>query len=140
MKAWGPIDSGSGVDGADLSSVCPGLHVEESPNKIICEMANGEEMVASKAAYVRVSLDGQECNISLSDLPLKMPIMSVRQHVGPRKHSCRIQQGGGYFRNVATRTKSRFVEQEGVYFIRLKVLGKVPRESCQMFGRQGIAW
>ena len=119
--------------------MCPGLNIDESPNRIVCETANGEEMVASKVAYVRMALDGQECNIPLSDLPLKMPIISVRQHVGPRKHSCRIQQGGGYFRNLATRTKSRFVEREGVYFIRLKVLGNVLRENCQLFGRQGIA-
>ena len=138
-EVWGLVDSGSGVDGADFSSVCPGLHVDESPNKIVCETANGEEMIASKVAYVRVALDGQECNIPMSDLPLKMPIISVRQHVGPRKHSCRIQQGGGYFRNLATRAKSRFVEREGVYFIRLKVLSNVPRENCQLFGRQGIA-
>ena len=138
-EVWALVDSGSGVDGADLSSICPGLHIDESPNKIVCETANGEEMIASKVAYVRVALDGQECNIPMSDLPLKMPIISVRQHVGPRKHSCRIQQGGGYFRNLATRAKSRFVEREGVYFIRLKVLSNVPRENCQLFGRQGIA-
>ena len=89
-EVWGLVDSGSGVDGADFSSICPGLHIDESPNRIVCETANGEEMVASKVAYVRVALDGQECNIPLSDLPLKMPIISVRQHVGPLKHSCRI--------------------------------------------------
>ena len=123
----------------DLSSIGPGLHIDEAPNRIVCQTANGEEMVASKIAYVRVALDGQECKIPLSDLPLKMPMISVRQHVGPRKHSCRTQQGGGYFRNLATRAKSRFIEREGVYFIRLKVLGNVARDNCQPFGRQGIA-
>ena len=49
-EVWGLVDSGSGVDGADLSSICPGLHIDESPNRIVCETANGEEMVASKVA------------------------------------------------------------------------------------------
>ena len=137
-EIWGLVDSGSGVDGADLSVVCPDLVVEDAPNKINCTTANGGEMVASKVAYVKVQLDGQECDIPLSDLPLQMPIISARQHVGPRKHSYRIREGGGYFRNLQTRAKSRFIEHEGVYFIRLKVIGNSSVDKGRLFSRQGI--
>ena len=34
-EVWGLIDSGSGVVGTGLSSICPGLQVEDSTNKIM---------------------------------------------------------------------------------------------------------
>ena len=96
-------------------------------------------MVADKVAYLKVKLDGQETEIPFSNLPLSMPIISVRQHVKSRKHSCRIQEGGGYFRNLKTRAKARFVEKEGVYFVRMQVSGQVPGDRSSLFGRQGTA-
>ena len=94
-------------------------------------------MVADKVAKLRVALDGEECVIPFSDLPLEMPIISVRQHVGPRKHSCRIRHGGGYFRNTQTKVKSRFIEREGVYFMRMKVISQVKDDGQQLFARPG---
>ena len=89
-------------------------------------------------AVLKVSLDGQESSIPFSDLPLEMLIVSVRQHVGSRKHTCRIQDGGGYFRRVVTRKKSRFVEREGVYFMRMKILGPSDKGDEMLFGRPGV--
>ena len=95
-------------------------------------------MVEAKVAVLRVALDGQESSIPFSDLPLEMPIISVRQHVGSRKHTCRIQDGGGYFRHTVTRKKSRFVEREGVYFMRMKILGQRDEGGEMFCGRPGI--
>ena len=131
------IDSGSGIDGADLSVIAPHIQVVPAAKPIICTTANGDEMVADKVARIRVALDGEECEIPFSDLPLEMPIISVRQHVGPRKHSCRIRDGGGYFRHTATKRKSRFIEKEGVYFMRMKILGQVGEPESSLFARQG---
>ena len=83
----------SGVDGADLAIVWP---VEDLPNKVACETASGQELVASTMAYVRVSLNGQECNKHSASRPTveEANIFWVRQHVGPRKRSCHTMQGG----------------------------------------------
>ena len=132
------IDSGSGIDGADLSVIAPHIQVVPAAKPIICTTANGDQMVADKVARIRVALDGEECEIPFSDLPLEMPIISVRQHVGSRKHSCRIRDGGGYFRHTATKRKSRFIEKEGVYFMRMKILGQVGEPESSLFARQGV--
>ena len=70
-----------------------------------------------------------------SHLKFDMPILSVRRHIH-RGHRCRIRVGGGYFRNIVTKTKSRFVEREGVYFIRLKVVGAA-ETPASVFARPG---
>ena len=137
-EIWALVNSGSGIDGANLSSICPEIKTHPAPRPIVCTAANGQEMVADKVAVLKVTLDGQESSIPFSDLPLEMPIVSVRQHVGSRKHTCRIQDGGGYFRNVETRKKSRFVEREGVYFMRMKILGQRDEGSTMPFGRPGV--
>ena len=137
-EVFAMVDSGSGVDGAALETLLPGVEVTKAARPIICTTANGQEMVADKVAKLRVALDGEECVIPFSDLPLEMPIISVRQHVGPRKHSCRIQSGGGYFRNTQTKVKSRFIEREGVYFMRMKVISQVKDDGQQLFARPGV--
>ena len=136
-EVFAMIDSGSGVDGAALETLLPGVEVAKAERPIICTTANGQEMVADKVAKLRVALDGEECVIPFSDLPLEMPIISVRQHVGSRKHSCRIRNGGGYFRNTQTKVKSRFIEREGVYFMRMKVISQVKDDGQQPFARPG---
>ena len=136
-EVWAMIDSGSGVDGMDIDSVCPGAKVVKATNPITCITANGEEMIADEVAHLSVELDGQGCNIPFSKLPLSMPIISVRRHIH-RGHRCRIQENGGYFRNTANRKKSRFIEKDGVYFMRLKVTGNCDEPPpSSPFGRRG---
>ena len=77
---------------------------------------------AADEVALTVELDGEKIDIPFSDLPLTMPILSVRKHVG-RNHRCRIKSGGGYFRHNITKKKTRFIEKEGVYFMRMKVVG-----------------
>ena len=135
-ECWAMVDSGSGVDGMDIDAVCPGVKVEKASHAITCITASGEEMVADQVARLHVSLDGQDCDIPFSKLPLSMPIISVRRHIH-RGHRCRIQEGGGYFRNVKTRKKSRFIEKDGVYFMRLKVIGSADEFPSLSFTRPG---
>ena len=70
-----------------------------------------------------MELDAEKIDIPFSDLPLTMPILSVRKHVR-RNHRCRIKEGGGYFTHNVTKKRTRFVEKEGVYFMRMKVVSQ----------------
>jgi hypothetical protein len=135
-ESWAMVDSGSGVDGMDIDSICPGVKVEKAANPITCITANGEEMVADQVAHLHVELDGQGCDIPFSKLPLTMPIISLRRHIH-RGHRCRIQANGGYFRNIVTRKKARFIEKDGVYFMRLKVRGSTDEFPPLGFARPG---
>ena len=104
---------------------------------MICTTGNGKTMIADKVTKIWVALGGEECAIPFSDLPLEMPIISIRQHVGPCKHSWRIRHGGGYCRHTQTKVKSRYIEKEGVYFMRMKVLGQVKDDGQSPFARPG---
>ena len=108
------VDSGSGIDGLNAKDVCPGIELVKAQRPITAITASGEEMICTEVAHVRVALDGQTSDIPFSDLPLDVPMISVRRHVH-RGHGCRIREGGGYFRNNLTRKKSRFIEKDGVY-------------------------
>lgn len=121
-EMWVMIDSGSGVDGLDADRDAPGIQRRKADNPIKCVTANGKTMDAADEVALTVELDGEKIDIPFSDLPLTMPILSVRKHVG-RNHRCRIKSGGGYFRHNITKKKTRFIEKEGVYFMRMKVVG-----------------
>ena len=140
------VDSGSGIDGFNAGDVAPDVPLVQSVDRIICSTASGEQMLADKEALCSVELDGQPADIAFRDLPLTMPILSMRRHIH-RGHSCRIRDGGGYFRNLVTRKKTRFVEKDGVYFMKMRIMG--PASSVQNspnsdnrpsgFARPGIA-
>ena len=137
-EVWALIDSGAGVDGLDCAEHVPDATLTDTPEPIRCITASGEEMVVNQMANTNVLLDGQPCTVPSSDLKLDMPILSVRRHIH-RGYRCRIREGGGYFRNTKTRAKARFVEREGVYFIRMKVLGQASDKGASLFGRPGTA-
>ena len=145
-EVWAMVDSGSGIDGFNASEVAPDVPVTESADRTICITANGEEMVADKEVQCSVELDGQVIDIPFKDLPLTMPILSMRRHIH-RGHSCRIKHGGGYFRNLISRKKTRFIEKDGVYFIKMKIRGSSNAEAVNVnsndrpagFTRPGVA-
>ena len=121
-ECWVMVDSGSGVDGLDASRDAPGVPTRKAEHPIQCVTANGKTMDAEDEVALTVELDGERIDIPFSDLPLTMPILSVRKHVR-RNHRCRIKEGGGYFTHNVTNKRTRFVEKEGVYFMRMKVVG-----------------
>ena len=131
-EVWGLVDSGSGVDGMDTDLLCPGVELEEAEHPVTCITANGEEMEVNQVATLKVALDGQASDIPFSKLPLTMPIISVRKHCA-RGHRCRLNENSGYFRNVQTRQKTRFVVKDGVYFVRLHIATDLSKtcEPCQ---------
>ena len=93
-ECWAMVDSGSGVDGIDIDAVCPGAEEHKATRPISWITANGEKMIADQVAHLNVALDGQACDIPFFNLPLSMPIISMRKHIR-RGHRCRIQENGG---------------------------------------------
>ena len=61
--------------------------------------------------------------LPMDDLPLEMTIISVHKIVRKGNYMT-FRAGGGYIKNVKTDHKMRFVEGQGVYFI--KALVKAP--------------
>ena len=55
------------------------------------------------------------------DLPVECPIISVKNMVN-NKSVVTLKDGGGYILNTVTKKKLRFVQRNGVYFIKLKIL------------------
>ena len=135
-EVWAMVDSGAGVDGMNVLETFPGANIEKAKNPIKCFTANGEEMLADQVARLRVELDGEESEIPFSNLPITMPIISVRRHIH-RGYRCRIHENGGYFRNVTTRQKSKFIEKDGVYFMKMKIMGNTGTGTEAGFARPG---
>ena len=74
---------------------------------------------------LNVVTDAEDHVLPLDDIPLEVPIPSVRNIV--RKGNCvTFRDGGGYIHNVKKGHNMRFAERQGVYFI--KVQSKAP--SC----------
>ena len=66
-----------------------------------------------------VELDGQPVTIKLSELPVQCPILSVREIV-KRGSMVVFRNQGGYIVHKVTGRKINFVENDGVYFVRMK--------------------
>ena len=134
-EKWVRVDSGSGVDGLDAQVDAPEAPTEEAADPVRCTTANGGEMVADRVVPLTVELDGQRIDIPFDDLPLTMPILSMRRHIH-RGQRCRVDLGGGCFRNKATRKKSRLIENDAVYFMRMKIMGSNSDGKPADFARQ----
>ena len=77
-------------------------------------------------------MDGHKVPITFSDLPVQCPILSVRRIVR-RGNKVVFNLDGGYIKHKATGNKMYFVEREGIYFIKMKILDAESPES-------GFAW
>ena len=95
----GLVDSGSGVDGANLEELYPGIQLVEV-NPITCITASGEELVVKHGANFNVTLNGVESQVPLLNLPLTMPIISVRKHCATGAGSGRRRGTSGTSRQV----------------------------------------
>ena len=69
---------------------------------------------------------------------MECPIISVRKVV-KKQNIVTFKDGGGYIYNKQTGKKLRFVERNGVYFIKIKVLDPPENEACSEpgFARHG---
>ena len=58
--------------------------------------------------------------IPFNDMKVQLPILSLRNTM-KRGHSARLNENGGYLRNLITRTKVPVYEKEGVYYLKVKI-------------------
>ena len=82
----------------------------------------------STKKLTEVELEGHKVPITFSDLPVQCPILSVRKIVR-RGNKVVFNLDGGYIKHKATGNKMYFVEREGVYFIKMKILDVESPES-----------
>ena len=123
------VDSGAGVPGIRVDKHCFQLRhkLREATKKFKCVTANGGEMVIDKEIGLSVQLDGQPVTIKLSELPVQCPILSVRKIV-KRGNRVAFQYQGGYIVHKATGRKNNFVDNDGVYFVRMKLPGCITKD------------
>ena len=62
---------------------------------------------------LNVSIAGEHHILPMDDLPLEMPILSVRKIVR-RGNYVAFRDGGGYIKNVKSRKRLHFVKRQGV--------------------------
>ena len=121
-EVWAMVDSGAGVPGINVNKHCPHLRhkLREATKKFKCVTANGGEMVVDKEIELNIELDGQPVTVKFSELPVQMPILSVRKIV-KRGNRVVFQDQGGYIVNKSTGRNINFVDNNGVYFVRMKL-------------------
>ena len=148
-ECWAMMDSGAGTPGICVRKHCPELlgKLRAATQRIKCVMANGTEIVVDQEIDLEVELDGRRVPVTFSELPVSCPILSVRRIVR-RGNKVVFDDDGGYILHKATGNKMRFVEREGVYFIKMKIVTSPdsmdvdplhckPLNSQPDFGRHG---
>ena len=149
-EMWVMVDSGAGVPGIDVGKHCPELRhkLRDAVRKKRCVLADGSELMVDKEIDLLCKFGEHELPITYSQLPVSCPILSVRRIVR-RGNRVMFTDDGGYIEHKVTGRRIDFVEREGVYFVKMKILGLVedmptPVCSCQAldapspdFHRQG---
>ena len=80
--------------------------------------------------------EGIRSDITLQNVKVTTPIMSVRKLV-KKGHMVEFWNGGGCIIAAKTGRKMYFVERGGVYYIKLKILPLVAKNSGPDFIRRG---
>ena len=75
---------------------------------------------------------GEDHVLPTDDLPLGMPMLSVRNTVRRGNYET-FRDVGGYIKNVKTGYKMRFVERQGVYFIKVQAEAPSPGKASERF-------
>ena len=81
---------------------------------------------------LNVSIAGEDHILPMDDLPLEMPILSVRKIVC-KGNSVTFRDGGGHIKNVKTGKRLSFVERQGVYFNNVQVKAPSPGKASEGF-------
>lgn len=103
--------------------------------------AGGQKLVNKGRCTVHGTVDGHEFPIAFKDMETELPILSVRKMV-KRNNEVKFEKGGGFIGNRDSGRVLRFYGHEGVYFLKLKVIGPSTIDLIlggneSSFGRQG---
>ena len=131
-EVYALMDSGAGCHAADAGKIFPKHRKRKGKQVRKCVLADGTPLESDKVVDVHVDIEGENHVIEFDDLPVECPIISVKKIVH-KGNKVIFQEKGGYILNVDTRKKLHFVEKQGVYFIKIKVLP--PDEDFHRPGR-----
>ena len=136
------VDSGSGVHGSNPKKHFKSVAITPSNKKLTCTTADGSEMVGT-GGIQRVSFDtieGHECTVEFDELPVAMPILSVKL-LAKRGHHVEFDDelGGGRITNKATGHVMQVIEKDGVYFLKIKRVRPMKPEPAKPFGGPGLS-
>ena len=134
-ERWCMMDSGAGCNAAKRKKEFPKYQIKNGSKKRRCVLADGTEIRSEGVVEVRAEIEGEEHIIPFDDLPVECPIISVRRIVR-KGNIVKFKKDGGYILNASSGRKLRFVERNGVYYIKLKVLEPEEPES-PVFSRPG---
>ena len=142
------MDSGAGCNGGRCKKLFKHYkvhpHDDEHP-ELNCVSACGTKLEHNGYCNLHVEIGGEEHILPMDDLNVDVPILSVRKIVRNGNYvKCRL--GGGYIFNKKTGKKLYFVERQGVYFVKVKMLEPMPGDgtsskhedaSSSVFSRRG---
>ena len=123
-EEWALVDSGSGVHGNNPNRHLKGIPVTKTERRLNCTTADGSPMLGTGGVQrtTFTTDEGDDCEVEFDELPVAFPILSVKL-LASKSHSVLFDDdfdGGGCITHKINGRKSRIVEREGVYFIRMK--------------------
>ena len=134
------VDSGSFEHCIDAESELLGHEVQRSPGQDVgqvVETAGGHELKNQGQVHVEFETqEGLESDVTIQNIKVTTPILSVRKLVR-KGHHVQFRQGGGSIIAAGTGQKMNFVERGGVYYIKLKIRPPVTKNSQSGFTRRG---
>ena len=129
------MDSGAGYHAASSRKDFANFQTNTTKNPMRCVLADGKEIKSKGIIEVEAAIDDETHMIPFEDLPIGCPIISVKKIV-TKKNVVTFRGGGGYILNTVTRENLKFVERNGVYFIKLKIL-ELSEKQTSGFARPG---
>ena len=139
-EEWALVDSGSGVHGCNPKTHLKRIPVTPTDRKLKCTTADGSPMLGTGGiqSVTFTTIEGHECAVDFDELPVAMPIISVKL-MAKRGHAVVFDDdlGGGSITNKATKQRSQIIEREGVYFIKMNKIRPTPQKPASHFGRPG---
>ena len=132
------VDSGSAIHGNNASKNFKHVPVIPSNEKLNCTTADGSPMAGS-GGYQTVVFEtdeGHTCTVDFDDLPVAMPIPAVKM-LTKKGHHVELDDdmGGGCITHKQTGQKTKIIEMDGVYVLRMKKIR--PGEPTRHVGRPG---
>ena len=127
------VDSGAGTNGVECKKFFPDYEIKDYPGNRPgprCVAANGAPLENGGYVNLNVVIDGEDHVLPMDDVPLEMPILSVRKIVRKGNYVA-FRDGGGYTKNVKTGHKMRFVERQGLCLIKVQVKAPSPGKASE---------
>ena len=125
-ERWVMADSGSTLHGMNISKELPGYEslvvpLPEHKKGAGAETASGDKVAINGTASLAGLIDGELHTVAFNDMPISMPIASMRQAV-KKGNDLHITAEGGVIRNRRTGKTIQLHERGGVYFFKMAFL------------------